>query len=145
MNLVERFQKIVKRNENRIIEIHSKQLGQGKDSDNKTITPPYSDSYKKVKKKKGLGSYGKAINRVTLFLTGEYHSSYKITLSNNKIEFGPDSTNADLGQVLVNRYGEEIEGLTEKNEEITIIQVLPELQRGAKKDLSILFNAVFDI
>ena len=112
------FQQIVKDNEKKIVQLHSDMLGRGKDSKEKAIKPLYSNPYKKVKKKKGSSPYGKIINRVTLFLSGEFHRSFKIFLKPNQIILEPDQTNADLGGVLINRYGDDIEGLTEKDEDM---------------------------
>ena len=129
VNVLKIFFDVVEDHKDLLIKMNTKQLSQGIRADGRGITPSYAASTIKIKKSKGSG-LGRQTSRVTLFMTGEYHGSFDIDIKGKTIDLGSQgSENADLAQHLINRYGEEIEGLTKENEKAFMIKITPEFIR----------------
>ena len=88
------------------------QLDKGLDSKGNQIKPSYADSTIARKKKKG-----QPFNRVTLKDSGDYYNSFDIIYNDSNGTFLIEATNF-VRQYLVNRYGEDIEGLTTESIDI---------------------------
>jgi len=98
-----------------ITDLNRAQLLKGIDADSNKIQPKYALSTKRLKRRLGL-----PFNRVTLKHKGGYHRSYKVL---------PHDTNAEvftnvelqrgfnLSEHLRQRYGDHIQGLTDKSME----------------------------
>lgn len=93
----------------------SRVIDKGKDSEGKKLKNSqksytgYSPPYEKRKKK--LGVYNGHIN---LFLSGEYLGSYDVKADAKEVDIFVTANNADLDAILKALYGEDIQGLTEK-------------------------------
>lgn len=121
IDIVAEFMKIVDSLAGEIIEEQTKQLYAGKRADGSKIAPPYALSTIKRKKRKGQPT-----GRVTLSDTGKYYSRFKVLTGQNKVQltaFYEVARGFDLANFLRNKYGKEIEGLSEAAEKRLIKQI----------------------
>ena len=89
---------------------------------------PYSPFTVGIKKLKGQPT-----NRVTLKDTGDFHASFKAKKNGSTVTIGADDSKT---RDLVDRYGKEIFGLIEENEEeVRITYVKPEVSKQILKAL----------
>lgn len=88
--------------EQRILNQNKSQLQQGKTSGNQKITPEYSPKYAEFK----------GFRTPNLYLTGEFYSEFVLQEQSGVFHFG----SADWkSQILIDKYGIEIFGLTDEN------------------------------
>lgn len=74
VNMAQVLKRAVDQNKTELVAAQRAQLNQGLDADGEKIGPPYKPSYKAIKRRLGL-----PVNKVTLKLTGELHSNFKVT------------------------------------------------------------------
>ena len=123
-------EKVVRQNEELILEYNSEDqlLEQGIDTSNTKIASfapyhPYTVSVKRIK--------GQPTNKVTLRDTGEFHESFYINYLIGGFEI---KSNDEKAQILEDKYGEEIFGLSEENfSDFLDHYVLPEIQKLADR------------
>jgi len=103
------------------------QLFEGKDAENRTLKPPYSQGYKRFKRSRGLPT-----DRVTTRLDGDYHESFFIT-------YGTDEFTIDAKDFkkpfLEKRYGSNLSGLTDDNIDKLSALLAPELLEVIRRRL----------
>jgi len=112
--------KIIKANQAGVIDLNLSQLQDGKDAFGKEITPPYSPLTVLIKKSKGQPT-----DRVTLRDEGDFYR--KFTLESQKFPMTLDSTDLKTPK-LMEKYGSEIFGLTEKSKDELVEEIKPEVQ-----------------
>lgn len=94
-----------------MIKMNIKQMDAGKDANNMSIVPDYTERTVAIKQKKG-----QIYSRVTLEDTGDFKGAMKTQNRGNKIDFYSEDSKSEMLQA---KYGPAIFGLNEKN-----IQVL---------------------
>lgn len=100
------------------------QLFQGQDSLGVKIAPPYSEAYKKRKRRLGLPT-----DRVTWKLTGRLYANTRVMAEANGYKF---LLNTEYAKFLVKRYGKRVIGLNTKNRaDFALRYVLPIMKRNA--------------
>ena len=122
----------IRANEDQIIELNTRKqiYDKGIRSDGAKIKlfgknyEIYSRGYTRHKRSKGLYR-----GKVDLNYSGDYLASYEIQYFLNKIEIEPSAAQADLGAILRDMYGEEIEGLTPENLEKMAKIITPNLRK----------------
>ena len=130
--VLEVVKSIVEENSNEIIELNTeKQLfDQGIGSDGRRLEPPYSNPYKKLKKK-----LGQPTNRVTLRLEGDFYKSFEVIIG--KEQFRINATDFKT-KFLLKRYGQKIFGLTGSNvTEFNQMVIRPELLKQIRKKIKL--------
>jgi hypothetical protein len=130
--VLEVVRSIVEENSNEIIELNTeKQLfDQGIGSDGRRLEPPYSNPYKKLKKK-----LGQPTNRVTLRLEGDFYKSFEVIIG--KEQFRINATDFKT-KFLLKRYGQKIFGLTGSNvTEFNQMVIRPELLKQIRKKIKL--------
>jgi len=131
VDLIDLFLKIVEQKAKELIEYQTGQLFKGIRSDGSKITPPYAASTKKAKARKGQPT-----NRVTLFDKGNYYKSFKVKPFKSYVEmtsFLEVQRGFDLAEHLRKKYGDNIEGLIEKNEEKFLKEVFLQMSIDLKR------------
>ncbi|WP_109437819.1 hypothetical protein [Aquimarina sp. AU119] len=119
---------IIETKEQEILDYNRKNqlFSKGVDSNGQKLTPPYAESTKKKKQRKGLPT-----NRVTHYDTGKHYENFKIeTRGKHYNVFADTKTNKgfDLGKHLNDRYGGKVYGLTkDNNDKINKEIILPNL------------------
>jgi len=118
IDFVQLFLDSVKKHESYLLELNREQLSKKKRSDNSRITPEYKPS----NKKKG---------NPNLFITGAYYKSYEVKLNRLFVNIGSEHKVKDfnLGEHLRERYGDKIEGLTDKNRDKFLRLAFAELEK----------------
>jgi len=91
-------------------DLNRAQLNEGIDSRGRRIEPPYTPRTVKIKTIKGQPT-----NKVMLLDTGRFQSLIKAQ-KHNKAYYMESSD--DKTEKLVNKYGEDIEGLTDENKDL---------------------------
>tara|TARA_Y100001938_G_scaffold148039_1_gene230667 strand:- start:736 stop:1185 length:450 start_codon:yes stop_codon:yes gene_type:complete len=130
--VVDVVRSIVEKNSNQIIELNTeKQLFEkGIGNDGKSLVPPYSNPYKKLKQKLGQPS-----DRVTLRLEGDFHKSFEVIIG--KQQFRINATDFKT-KFLLKRYGERIFGLTNSNiSQFNQFVIRPELLKEIRKKIKL--------
>lgn len=131
MDALQIFLGLVKKNEDFIVQLNTRSqlYDKGIRSDKSKIDSKYSEPYKKRKANLGIPT-----DHITLYLSGQYHSSYKVTISNKEVDLDSNYQvkGFDLAEHLRKRYGLLIEGLTPESEETLWNKIEPE------------FMAIFD-
>jgi len=129
VDLTKVFIQTVDENDDYLTLLIDSQLDKGKDGSNKNIRPLYTQGYKNYKSKRGG-----VVDRVNLKLTNEYRSSRRYKYGEYYVESFHEN-NEDLAQILVNRYGADIEQLSPQNEELFIKRIFDQFMRNAFGDL----------
>lgn len=122
--------KIIKRNEEIALDLNteSQLFERGIGADGKKLTPSYTPFTKQIKKAKGQPT-----NRVTLRDEGDFHDSFFVKTNSFPVVFEAQDWKE---QKLVEKYGIEIFGLTNKNrKEISLNYIKPELVTFLKANL----------
>lgn len=130
--IVEVVRSIVEKNSNEIIELNTeKQLFEkGIGSDGKSLEPPYSNPYKKLKKK-----LGQPTDRVTLRLEGDFYKSFEVIIGNEQFRINATDFKTKF---LLKRYGQKILGLTGSNvSQFNQMIVRPELLKEIRKKINL--------
>lgn len=111
---------LLRKKENKIIQMNVNQLMLGLYNDSTKITPPYAPSTVKRKKRKG-----QVFKHVTTREEGDHHGSIYVIFRNDEIELDAKDFKK---QYLVRRYGEKLYGLTEENIDILRNEIKEELK-----------------
>lgn len=130
--IIEVVRSIVEKNSNEIIELNTeKQLfDKGIGSDGKSLEPPYSNPYKKLKKK-----LGQPTDRVTLRLDGDFYKSFEVVIGNEQFRINATDFKTKF---LLKRYGQQVLGLTNSNVvQFTQIVIRPELLSEIRKKIKL--------
>ena len=121
---------VVEENKELVLDMNTQDqlFERGVNSKDQKILPPYTPYTVKMKKILGQPS-----NRVTLRNEGNFHSSFYLKRESKEIEI---SATDEKTEALVDKYGEEIFGLTPDNlEEISNNYVKPALEEKIKEIL----------
>jgi len=130
--IVEVVRSIVEKNSNEIIELNTeKQLfDKGIGSDGKSLEPPYSNPYKKLKKK-----LGQPTDRVTLRLDGDFYKSFEVVIGNEQFRINATDFKTKF---LLKRYGKQVLGLTNSSvSQFNQIVIRPELLSEIRKKIKL--------
>ncbi len=130
--IVDIVRSVVETNSNEIIDLNTqKQLfDKGIGSDGKSLEPPYSNPYKKLKKK-----LGQPTDRVTLRLEGDFYKSFEVIIGNQQFRINATDFKTKF---LLKRYGEKVLGLTGSNiDKFNQIVIRPELLKQIRKKIKL--------
>ena len=130
--IVDVVRSVVETNSNEIIDLNTqKQLfDKGIGSDGKSLEPPYSNPYKKLKKK-----LGQPTDRVTLRLEGDFYKSFEVIIGNEQFRINATDFKTKF---FLKRYGEKVLGLTGSNvNEFNQFVIRPELLKEIRKKIKL--------
>lgn len=121
---------VIQESEQEIIDLNQVQLFSGENADGSDIEPEYTSLTKRIKRVKG-----QPFDRVTLRDTGSFYGKMKVKTAGEILEI--DSTDPKRNK-LVQKYGEEIFGLTDENKsDLSEFILKPRLEEKIKLTLAI--------
>lgn len=123
----EQIFKIVKDNEASVLDLNLSQLENGLTSEGSPVEPPYREFTKEIKKEKGQRT-----DRVTLRDEGDFYGGFFFETK----EFPIGIWSRDQKTIpLTQKYSHEIFGLTQQNQSVLNMDLLPEIQYYYRKIL----------
>jgi hypothetical protein len=111
-----------------IAEMNRQQMLRGETSKGGPILPEYADSYLKTKRKLSQPSY------VTLFKTGDFHSSIKTEVTRKRFEL---IATDEKTEKLLAKYGEDVLGLNDQNLKIIKDKIADRLNSKFKEAINV--------
>jgi hypothetical protein len=112
--------RIVRQNESVALDLNTSQLFEGKDAENKSISPPYSPLTIQIKRFKNQPT-----DRVTLKDEGEFYQKFTLLAERFPVMFDSNSFKTPK---LTEKYGSEIFGLIENSKAEFVEEIKPEVQ-----------------
>lgn len=120
----------INKNSESITEINTRRIfDEGLDAEKKVLknsltgSTEYSPGYLRLKQSRGLDN-----GHINLMLSGNYLGSYGTKAESGKVTVATDTSQDDLDAILVDRFGENIKGLTEEEwAEVTADYIIPYL------------------